>query len=223
MRWADATHTGEGFNPLCGDRVKIYLHVDAAGRIADIGFEGKGCAISQASASLMSDMLIGRTVDEADRLMGGFLHLVKGEDAAELQGDDRDRLDVMAGVSAYPMRVKCATLAWHTMKSALEGGSPAQERMNAEPNNIETSALAPDVLEAFTAKLVAALKSVYDPEIPVDIYELGLIYKVDVADNMDVTVDMTLTAPACPVAGEMPVMVKTALEGVEGIGAVTST
>jgi nitrogen fixation protein NifU and related proteins len=119
-----ATHSGEGYNPLCGDRVKIYLHVDAAGRISDIGFEGKGCAISQASASLMSDMLAGRTIDEADKLMGGFLHLVKGEDAAELQGDDRDRLDVMAGVSAFPMRVKCATLAWHTMKSALEGKSP---------------------------------------------------------------------------------------------------
>jgi FeS assembly SUF system protein len=93
--------------------------------------------------------------------------------------------------------------------------------MNAEPQNIETSALAPELLEAFTAKLVAAMKTVYDPEIPVDIYELGLIYKVDVADNMDVSVDMTLTAPGCPVAGEMPNMVKAALEGVEGIGAVT--
>ena len=83
------------------------------------------------------------------------------------------------------------------------------------------SAIPPEELEAFTAKLVAAMKTVYDPEIPVDIYELGLIYKVDVADNKDVSVDMTLTAPGCPVAGEMPDMVKAALEGVEGIGAVT--
>ena len=75
-------------------------------------------------------------------------------------------------------------------------------------------------LDAFTQKLIGALKTVYDPEIPVDIYELGLIYKVDVADNMDVTVDMTLTAPGCPVAGEMPGMVQSALEGVEGIGKV---
>ncbi len=87
--------------------------------------------------------------------------------------------------------------------------------------NTETSAIPPEELEAFTARLVAALKTVFDPEIPVDIYELGLIYKVDVADDKAVTVDMTLTAPACPVAGEMPVMVKTALEGVEGIGPVT--
>src|SRR6185312_15018403 len=83
------------------------------------------------------------------------------------------------------------------------------------------SALSQQELDDFTTKLVTALKTVYDPEIPVDIYELGLIYKVDVADNKDVKVDMTLTAPACPVAGEMPVMVQQALETVEGIGKVT--
>jgi FeS assembly SUF system protein len=97
--------------------------------------------------------------------------------------------------------------------------------MNAEPQRLQaefgSSALPPEELESFTKRLVAALKTVYDPEIPVDIYELGLIYKVDVADNKDVAVDMTLTAPACPVAGEMPVMVKDALERVEGIGEVT--
>lgn len=118
-----ATHVGEGYNPLCGDRVKIYLALGAENRISDIKFEGKGCAISQASASLMTDMLVGRTLDEADKLMSGFLHLVKGDaDTGELDADDRERLEVMAGVSAFPMRVKCATLAWHAMKSALEGG-----------------------------------------------------------------------------------------------------
>ena len=103
--------------------------------------------------------------------------------------------------------------------------------MNAEPMKSELqadiatangeTALTPAELEAFTEKLVKALKTVYDPEIPVDIYELGLIYKVDVADNYDTAVDMTLTAPGCPVAGEMPVMVQTALEGIDGIGKVT--
>jgi FeS assembly SUF system protein len=95
--------------------------------------------------------------------------------------------------------------------------------MNAEVQKMEaeTSAIPAEELEAFTGKLVAALKTVYDPEIPVDIYELGLIYKVDVADNKDVKVDMTLTAPGCPVAGEMPEMVKSALETVEGVGKVT--
>lgn len=97
--------------------------------------------------------------------------------------------------------------------------------MNAEPRQTELVAhgkpIPPEELEAFTQKLIVALKTVYDPEIPVDIYELGLIYKVDVADNWDVAVDMTLTAPGCPVAGEMPGMVKSALEGVDGIGEIT--
>ena len=119
----EATHHAEGHNPLCGDRVKINLILDANDKIDAIKFEGKGCAISQASASMMTDMVVGRTVAEAEKLMGGFLHLVKGEDATELKGDDREQLDVMAGVSAFPMRVKCATLAWHTMKSALENGA----------------------------------------------------------------------------------------------------
>lgn len=123
---AGATHTGEGYNPLCGDKVKIYLDVDESGCIAHIAFEGKGCAISQASASLMTDMLTGRSIEQAQKLMDGFLHLVKGEDATSLDEDDRETLNVMAGVSAFPMRVKCATLAWHTMKSALEGGSSAK-------------------------------------------------------------------------------------------------
>lgn len=121
-----ATHKGEGYNPLCGDRVTIYLSIDKDDRIAEIKFEGKGCAISQASASLMTDMLTGRTLAEAEALMGGFLHLVKGDAPSDLNEDDRERLDVMAGVSAFPMRVKCATLAWHTMKSALEGGKAAK-------------------------------------------------------------------------------------------------
>ena len=83
------------------------------------------------------------------------------------------------------------------------------------------SALRKQELDEFTTKLVTALKTVFDPEIPVDIYELGLIYKVDVADNKDVTVDMTLTAPNCPVAAEMPLNVKAALEMVDSIGEVT--
>lgn len=123
---AGATHSGEGYNPLCGDRVKVYLEVDATNRIAGIKFEGRGCAISQASASLMTDMLTGRTLSEAQDLMGGFLQLVRGEGTSELEPEDRERLEVMAGVSAFPMRVKCATLAWHTMKSALEGGGTAK-------------------------------------------------------------------------------------------------
>ena len=119
----DATHKAEGYNPLCGDRVTVTLKLDAQGRVADIKFLGKGCAISQASASMMTEMLLGRTQAEAEVLMQGFLHLVKGEDASGLNEDDRERLEVMGGLSEFPMRVKCATLAWHTYKNAVEEGA----------------------------------------------------------------------------------------------------
>jgi nitrogen fixation NifU-like protein len=118
-----ANHRAEGFNPLCGDKVTVYLQLDADNRVADITFEGKGCAISQASASMMVDMLKGRSHAEAEKLMTGFLHLVKGEDASDLPEDDRERLEVMGGISEFPMRVKCATLAWHTYKNAVEEGA----------------------------------------------------------------------------------------------------
>ena len=122
-----ASHKAEGYNPLCGDRVTVYLNLGEDGRVADIKFQGKGCAISQASASMMTDLLKGRTAQEADRLMQGFLHLVKGEDASSLSEDDRETLDVMSGISEFPMRVKCATLAWHTFRNAVEEGKNAVE------------------------------------------------------------------------------------------------
>lgn len=93
--------------------------------------------------------------------------------------------------------------------------------MEAKEPAVETSALSATELEGLTAEMVKQLKTVFDPEIPVDIYELGLIYKIDVADNKDVTIDMTLTAPACPVAGEMPIWVKEAVAKVAGVGEVT--
>lgn len=117
-----ATHKAEGYNPLCGDRVTVMLALGPDGRVADIKFQGKGCAISQASASMMTEMLAGRTLPEAEKLMEGFLHLVKGEEASHLGEEDREQLDVMAGISEFPMRVKCATLAWHTFKNAVDEG-----------------------------------------------------------------------------------------------------
>ncbi len=117
------THKADGHNPLCGDRVTVMLVLDAEGRVTDIKFTGKGCAISQASASLMTDMLTGRTMAEAQKLMDGFIHMVKGEEAPGLSADDRENLEVMGGLSEFPMRVKCATLAWHTFHNAVEEGA----------------------------------------------------------------------------------------------------
>ncbi len=119
---------GEGHNPLCGDRVKVYLHVgDGDDRIADISFEGKGCAISQASASMMTDMRQGPHGGGSGKADGRIPASRQRRGCQrDIGPDDREHLDVMAGVSAFPMRVKCATLAWHTMKSALEGGATAK-------------------------------------------------------------------------------------------------
>ena len=119
----NATHKAEGFNPLCGDKVNVSLVLDGDGRVADIKFTGKGCAISQASASLMTERLAGRSRQEAEKLMEGFVHLVKGEAAPGLSADDREHLEVMAGLSEFPMRIKCATLAWHTFHNAVEEGA----------------------------------------------------------------------------------------------------
>lgn len=93
--------------------------------------------------------------------------------------------------------------------------------MGAEPLTVEAAALTQKELDQLTEVMIRELKTVFDPEIPVDIYELGLIYKIDVAGNRDVTIDMTLTAPGCPVAGEMPKWVKEAVERIEGLGTVT--
>jgi len=108
-----------------------------------------------------------------------------------------------------------------TLEPKAPGGTTdVPAATSASPSGEVQGSMSPEELEVFSNELIAALKTVYDPEIPVDIYELGLIYKVDVADNKDVTIDMTLTAPGCPVAGEMPGMVKSALETVKGIGEV---
>lgn len=113
---ASANHVAHGHNRLCGDQLTVYLHVDG-NVITDLSFEGSGCAISTASASLMTDALKGKTLDEASRLFESFHHMVvdEAEPDAEL-----GKLEVLAGVREFPARVKCATLAWHTMQAALK-------------------------------------------------------------------------------------------------------
>jgi len=117
----DTKLRAEGHNPLCGDKVTIYIHLDD-GKIDDVTFEGEGCAISTASASLMTQALKGKTVDEADALIREFQEMVTGApDAAADWMERLGKLAVFQGVCEFPMRVKCATLAWHTLRSALEG------------------------------------------------------------------------------------------------------
>ncbi len=110
------THQADGFNPLCGDRISLTVLVDGD-RITDMAFEGAGCAISKASASLMTDRLKGCTVTEARDLFVRFQRMVTG--ALDQEAEDLGKLTAFAGVREFPVRVKCASLAWHTLKAAL--------------------------------------------------------------------------------------------------------
>ena len=116
----DADHSAEGYNPLCGDQVKVSVRLED-GRVADAHFEGAGCAISTASASLMTDAVKGMTIDEAEALFQRFHGLVSGKNEVSDE-DDLGKLEALAGVRDYPVRIKCATLAWHALHSALHGG-----------------------------------------------------------------------------------------------------
>lgn len=112
----------EGFNPLCGDRLNLYLKLDNEERITDMKFDGSGCAISVASASLMTDALKGKTIEEANSVFDRFHNLLtKKGPVAEEEAIQLGKLAALLGVRDYPTRVKCATLCWHTLKSALQG------------------------------------------------------------------------------------------------------
>ena len=118
-----ANREAEGYNPLCGDHMTLFLALDGD-VIRDVGFEGSGCAVSKASASMMTEALKGRTIAEAEALFDSFRSLVTGAVPA-VSGPALGKLAAFSGVSEFPMRVKCATLAWHTMRAALSGRAEA--------------------------------------------------------------------------------------------------
>jgi nitrogen fixation NifU-like protein len=115
-----ATHVAEGYNPLCGDHLWIYMKVNSQHIIEGLAFEGSGCAISKASASMMTVALKGKTIEEADLLFDEFHKLAMGELKPEKQPNHLEKLTVFSGIWQYPARVKCAVLPWHTMHGALE-------------------------------------------------------------------------------------------------------
>jgi nitrogen fixation NifU-like protein len=116
-----ANREANGWNPLCGDKVTVYLTVDDDGVVREIGFQGSGCAISTASASIMTQVVKGKTLNEVLEIFDRFHELVAGSPAAEPDQGTLGKLTVFGGVREYPMRVKCATLPWHTLRSALRG------------------------------------------------------------------------------------------------------
>ena len=114
-----ANHHAEGFNPLCGDRLTVYVQLDGDS-IRDISFQGSGCAISKASASMMTQSVKGRTKQEVAALFENFRRLVTGQSDTSNNQPDLGKLTVFSGVSEYPVRAKCATLPWHTLRAALQ-------------------------------------------------------------------------------------------------------
>lgn len=119
-----ANRVAEGFNPLCGDQLTVYMHLDE-GTVSEVSFVGTGCAISKASASMMTQALKGKTREEAQALFEEFHGMVTGEFDEESRPNSLGRLKIFAGVRDYPARVKCASLSWHTMRAALEGEDTA--------------------------------------------------------------------------------------------------
>ncbi|MCH8987508.1 MAG: SUF system NifU family Fe-S cluster assembly protein [Chloroflexi bacterium] len=115
----EANQTSEGFNPLCGDQISLYLKV-VDGVIDDVGFQGTGCAISRASASMMTQSIKGQSVERAQEIFDAFHHMIT-EPGGELDLDTLGDLETLSGINEFPTRIKCAVLAWHTMKAALAG------------------------------------------------------------------------------------------------------
>ena len=122
----------KGHNPLCGDKVHVYLKLNENKKVEDISFEGQGCAISMASASIMTDLVRGKEEFEVKEIVNDFLDMIKEKDQLNsniLNEDDKTKLMCLSGVKQYPMRVKCATLSWHTLTSAID---KSQEEINTE-------------------------------------------------------------------------------------------
>ncbi|HKS29893.1 MAG TPA: SUF system NifU family Fe-S cluster assembly protein [Pyrinomonadaceae bacterium] len=122
-----ADRKAEGYNPLCGDQLTVYMDLEGD-RVSDVSFEGSGCAISKASASMMTQAVKGKSLEEAETLFNEFHRMVTGELNEETEPNQLGRLTIFSGVREFPARVKCATLSWHTMHAALRGkGSVSTE------------------------------------------------------------------------------------------------
>ena len=115
----DADRSLEGYNPLCGDRYTVYLKLES-GRITDIGFQGAGCAISRASSSMMTEAIKGKSVEEAEEIFEAFHGMLTDGPDADYDADEVGDLEVLSGVSEFPVRIKCATLPWHTLRAAIK-------------------------------------------------------------------------------------------------------
>tara|TARA_Y100000590_G_scaffold452588_1_gene596024 strand:+ start:2657 stop:3127 length:471 start_codon:yes stop_codon:yes gene_type:complete len=128
----DYTHEAKGHNPLCGDKVQVYLKLNKDKKIEKLTFEGSGCAISIASTSIMTELVKGKSPETTKKIVNSFLNMIKNADeikSEDLDNDQITKIMSLSGVKQYPMRVKCATLAWHTLTFAMDG---KKEEVNTE-------------------------------------------------------------------------------------------
>ena len=126
------SHEAKGYNPLCGDKVHVYLKLDSGKKVQSLTFEGEGCAISLASASIMTELVKGKSFEEAKEIMDAFINMIKNTSEIQsnhLDEDQKTKLMSLSGVKQFPMRVKCATLSWHTLNSAIKR---KKEEVNTE-------------------------------------------------------------------------------------------
>ena len=126
------SHEAKGYNPLCGDKVHVYLKLHNGKKVEGLTFEGEGCAISLASASIMTELVKGKSFEETKEIMDAFLNMIKNSSEIQsnhLEEDEKTKLMSLSGVKQFPMRVKCATLSWHTLNSAIKG---KKEEVNTE-------------------------------------------------------------------------------------------
>ena len=209
-------------NPTCGDEITLRVTVDdpAAGpdaKVLDVSYDGAGCSISQASASVLYDLVVGHPVGDAMHVRSAFQELMTGRGEVEPDEDVLGDAVAFAGVAKYPARVKCALLSWMAFTDAVgrtletgrhrpdrrprhdPGGAPMSETTTA-PSSVD------DVTEA--------LKDVVDPELGINIVDLGLVYGVAVDDANIATIDMTLTSAACPLTDVIEDQTRAALDGI---------
>lgn len=209
-----ANRMAEGYNPLCGDKVTVYLRIEND-QVSEISFEGSGCAISLASASMMTERVKGRALSAVHILIEKFHALVTAEAGPASDMVELGKLAVFAGVREFPIRVKCATLPWHTLRAAIEN---KPETVSTDSLSLsERPAMTTDQVHETESKVIEALRTVRDPEIPVNIYDLGLIYGLTVEPSGTVAIIMTLTSPGCPVAWAIMREVETKIRAIPGI------
>ncbi len=211
-----ADRKAEGYNPLCGDRITVYLRI-VNDVVREVGFQGSGCAISIASASMMTESVKGKRVAEVEALFERFHALVTQEPRTAPAALELGKLAAFAGVREFPIRVKCATLPWHTMRAAIEN---KQETVVTEKDRAVGEGPmnhGPTPAHSVEEQVVAVLRTVYDPEIPVNIYDLGLIYHISAEVSGAVTIKMTLTTPACPVAGMLIRDIESKIRALPGV------